>query len=546
MRSVLARARGLARRYAADRRLPPQVLSLLVDIVRLRLTAARSVLFVRMRPVVRSGVDGRSVRSSGRRLIAHAPTAEPLADLAHRHAGAVVGALSAASIDTFVVARDGDALVLGLDLADRTAALDALRARLGTGWYLDWRDGRRAGTVALSARSHSSVRRAREWRLYQAAAWGDLAVGPAQGAVITFWAPGTSDQLELVGTRGQARFDTRSPTTEEVIDGRRYPGRTAFPMTNLETITEPVDVVYTWVNGGDPAWQQSFRQTAARFGRSIDETALDPARYTSRDELRYSLRSVWAFCGWVNQIYVVTAGQRPDWLLDDPRVRIVDHSEILPADALPTFNSHAIEAALHRIPGLSEHFIYFNDDMLIGRPVRPETFFTSNGLARVFQSDARVVGFEDERTLAVDTAALRGRELLRQHFGKVVSHKPLHSPYPLRRSVIDEIDREFPEKMESTRHSRFRSPADLSVAASFAQHYALATQRAVLGDIASEYVHIESGRLRWHLDRIRLGRWFDTFCINETEHRGGHGEREAMIRAFFDEYFPVAAPWERA
>jgi hypothetical protein len=112
---------------------------------------------------------------------------------------------------------------------------------------------------------------------------------------------------------------------------------------------------------------------------------------------------------------------------------------------------------------------------------------------------------------------------------------------------MDEIEAEFPEAVKRTAHSRFRSPTDVSFAASFAQHYAVAVGKAVFGEIETDYVHVESGRLRWHLDRIRLGRGFDTFCINETEVRAGDAEaRERLIADFFDEYFPVAAPWESA
>ena len=291
---------------------------------------------------------------------------------------------------------------------------------------------------------------------------------------------------------------------------------------------------------------QSFRDTAATAGRSVDETALDPARYRSRGELKYSLRSVWANCGWVRTIWIVTAGQVPSWLRTDERVRIVNHSDILPADAVPTFNSHAIESALHHIDGLAEHFIYFNDDMAIGRPVRPELFFTPNGLARVFQSGARVEGAEDEQSLAFDTAARRGRELLAERFGRVVSGKPYHAPYPLRRSTLQQMEAEFSEVVRKTAHSRFRSPTDLSIAASFGGHYGLGVADSVIGQIEAEYVHVESGRLQWHLDRIRLSRRFDTFCVNETRSgTAGAVDREQRIATFYEQMFPIAAPWEQ-
>ena len=334
--------------------------------------------------------------------------------------------------------------------------------------------------------------------------------------------------------------------TVEVIEGREYPGRVAFPVgSSLDHDDASIDIVYTWVDGADPSWREGFERWSKLSGRDLAEGAFEEGRFRSRDELRYSLRSVWAFAGWARHIYIVTAGQRPAWLVDHPRVTVVDHTEILPADALPTFNSHAIESALHRITGLSEQFIYFNDDVLLGRPLRPEAFFTSNGLPFVFLSGARPSGFVDAASLDVDRAARRGRELLEQRFGKVAASKPYHTAFPLLRSVLEEIGAEFPDIVKQTTYSRFRAPTDLSIAASFAQHYALATQRGVLGTIRNEYVHVESDRLEWHLDRIRLGRYFDTICINETEKRARDAERrERKIRDFFDEYLPIAAPWE--
>ena len=112
---------------------------------------------------------------------------------------------------------------------------------------------------------------------------------------------------------------------------------------------------------------------------------------------------------------------------------------------------------------------------------------------------------------------------------------------------MEEIEVEFPDIVKRTSHSRFRSPTDLSIAASFAQHYAVVVGKAVFGEIDTDYVNVESGRLRWHLDRVRLGRDFDTFCINETEQVAGSiEERERMVRDFFEECFPVEAPWERS
>ncbi|NNE10940.1 MAG: hypothetical protein HKN41_01705, partial [Ilumatobacter sp.] len=518
MRSKLRRVAQLARRYRVDRRLPPPVRDLYRSVMVLRardlvdrtLAATRSVLgHRRFGPVAR--LESRRVATVG-------PPDGSNRQLALRTASDVERAFVAGGVDSFLVARDGDRLQLGVLLADRGDALLALRQGLpGDGWLLRWTSGDRTGLVELSGRIARPVLSARSWEVFRAYAWGQRAIGPRHAALVTFWELGTSSEYELVGTRSHERFHPASPDTVEHLDRHRFRGKAAFPIADaIERLPEPVDVVFTWVDGSDPAWLRSFSAIAAEHGRQLDEIALDPARYRSRDELRFALRSVWAHCGWVNHVWIVTAGQRPTWLAEHADVTVVDHAEILPADCLPTFNSHAIESALHHIPGLAEHFVYFNDDMFIGRPVQPELFFTPNGLARVFQGAARVHGFEGAETLAVDTAAIRGRELLARRFGRVVTHKPLHAPYPLRRSTLEEIDREFRSEVEQTARSRFRSSSDLSIAASFGQHYGLARGHSVLGEIRSEYVHVESARLPWHLDRIRLGDDVDTYCINET------------------------------
>src|SRR5690606_32516544 len=111
-------------------------------------------------------------------------------------------------------------------------------------------------------------------------------------------------------------------------------------------------------------------------------------RFQSRHELKYSLRSLEMFAPWVNRIYLVTDQQTPEWLDTGARgLTVVDHREIFDdVDKLPVFNSNAIISQLHRIEGLSEHYIYLNDDVFFGRPCRPELFFTSGGIAKLFPS----------------------------------------------------------------------------------------------------------------------------------------------------------------
>ena len=135
------------------------------------------------------------------------------------------------------------------------------------------------------------------------------------GVVLTFWQIGTSGQLELVGTRGHERFDPRSPATTESSmgtgsrGGRRSRSRpTSNDSTSRSTSCTPGSTAPTRTG----ATSSDGRRGAVS---RVDDEALDPARYRSRDELRYSLRSLWMYCGWVRHIYIVTAGQRPEWLV---------------------------------------------------------------------------------------------------------------------------------------------------------------------------------------------------------------------------------------
>ena len=139
------------------------------------------------------------------------------------------------------------------------------------------------------------------------------------------------------------------------------------------------------------------------------------------------------FASWARRIFIVTDQQVPAWLdSTDPRIQVVDHREIFSdPSVLPVFNSHAIESQLHHIPDLAEHYLYLNDDMLFGRPVRPELFFLGNGLGRFFLSPLTLdLDPPSPRDLPVMSAAKVNRAVLEQRFGATVSHKFLHAALP--------------------------------------------------------------------------------------------------------------------
>ena len=132
-----------------------------------------------------------------------------------------------------------------------------------------------------------------------------------------------------------------------------------------------------WVDGGDPEWKAEKNKYNPKQDGTEDSR---DSRYRDWDNLRYWFRGIEKFAPWVNKVYFVTCGHIPDWLnLDAPKLIHVKHNDYMPNEYLPTFNANPIELNLHRIKGLSEHFIYFNDDMFIIKPVNPDMYF-KNGI----------------------------------------------------------------------------------------------------------------------------------------------------------------------
>jgi hypothetical protein len=150
-------------------------------------------------------------------------------------------------------------------------------------------------------------------------------------------------------------------------------------------MSQKIDLVFTWVNGLDQDWNDQRNYYAELNEEKItyyDQNS--DIRYQQIDELNYAISGALKYIKWLGNIYIVTANQTPDFLdLTNPRIRIVDHTEIIPSEYLPTFSSGAIEANIWRISGLSEIFLYANDDFLFLRNVRKSYFLTKNNVLRL-------------------------------------------------------------------------------------------------------------------------------------------------------------------
>ncbi|MFD7813436.1 stealth family protein [Streptomyces sp. NPDC059785] len=500
----------------------------------------------------------------GERIALVRPTVSPLG-LREANLELVVSLLEEAGVDYFAIRGNSDfRSCLAVAEADRDRVRTALDSAARTGpVYLSACHGDAAtGRPALSG-SRRARHLAREAAVLRVGmVWSDpagsLVLGLDYGCDLEFWRP---EDGRLVAPRpNRVTEDVAVDEPRVTVPVSRLTGfaalhtrrtravRTIRPCAEAlpEDVRFPIDVVYTWVDGNDPAWQR--RRGAYGPGGYHTESA-NAARYISRDELRYSLRALEQHAPWVRHVYLVTDRQRPAWLADrHPRITVVDHSEIFddPA-ALPTFNSHAIESRLHHIKGLSEHFLYFNDDMFLGAPVTPQDFFLSNGMTRTFLSPSQVPRWD--LTLGdrpVDAAGKNNRRIILDHFGSAIVQKLRHAPYALRRSVLAEIEHEYADVHRATSLSRFRSATDISIPSSLYHYYAYFTGRAVPSTISFAYLDLARPEIQRRLGILLARRDRKAFCINDTLSDGHDTERQtAMLSGFLDSYYPVPSPFER-
>ncbi|NGO69978.1 stealth family protein [Streptomyces boncukensis] len=404
---------------------------------------------------------------------------------------------------------------------------------------------------------------------------GQVLTGLETGCDIEFWRPGRDlgtvpgadpSWLTVPGSRLPDVFapalvaPRRNPVSEVLPVAARQPTAVAsrrrsvptfapFAEPGIDEVCFPVDAVYTWVDGDDPAMAAKRRAHQALSDNAIAPRESGASRYTSHDELKYALRSLEMYAGFVRHVYLVTDSQIPAWL--DPEAEgltVVDHRDILPADALPVFNSHAIESRLHHIPGLSERYLYFNDDVFINRPVQAEHFFHGNGIARIPLSPLKLgVGPPHPLEPAPNSAGKNAREVIRRMHGRQITNKSLHTPHPQLLSVMREMESLEIEELERTSYSRFRSTADVAPASTLHHHWAIASGRAVPADYRFRYVQLDTPDMRRRLARLAAGEDVDFFCLNDVDTAPEAREAaQAAIRAFLERKYPFPSRFEAA
>ena len=129
-----------------------------------------------------------------------------------------------------------------------------------------------------------------------------------------------------------------------------------------------MDIVITYVNGLDPVWQRDYKQ--------FTNQPILEKRFRDWGTLRYLFRGIAENMSFIRKVHLVVShdSQVPEWV-NREEVNVVLHRDIIPAEYLPVFNSNPIEMHLHRIEGLDEEYLYFNDDLFPLQKCEPTDFF---------------------------------------------------------------------------------------------------------------------------------------------------------------------------
>lgn len=245
-----------------------------------------------------------------------------------------------------------------------------------------------------------------------------------------------------------------------------------------------IDIVVTWVDMNDPNW----RKELIKSGGSIDNSKnkFTEARFRDHGLLRYWFRGIEKFAPWVRKIHFVTCNQKPEWLnVNHPKLKLVNHSDYIPTEFLPTFSSRVIECHMHKIPGLADHFVYFNDDVFIIDELSPDRFFNGNlpndiaafrhntgiGLwSKSLKNSIKIINerFDKRTVLKRDynkwfhpSYGKRARlTRLLQPYNKFVTLMTPHNAQPYIKSTFDEVWDYAGDKLTESSKNRFRTAND--------------------------------------------------------------------------------------
>ena len=234
---------------------------------------------------------------------------------------------------------------------------------------------------------------------------------------------------------------------------------------------DKIDLVYTWVDGSDEKHFAKRLALIEKMHLNIPKN-FNNQQYVEHNELKYSLRSVEKFANWINNIYIITDAQIPKWLnVDNPRIKIIDHKDIMPKNALPNFNSNAIECCIKNIPDLSEKFIYSNDDCFFLSTTDPAMFFNEKKVKNYVNKHRYIIIYKKGKHIQniYTNYCKNSIQLLNRHFGNInkFNYKLMHCATAYLKNDALECYNLFKKEIDATINCNFRETQNINFAQLF-------------------------------------------------------------------------------
>lgn len=328
----------------------------------------------------------------------------------------------------------------------------------------------------------------------------------------------------------------------------------------------PIDFVITWVDPTDSNWLKDRQDYLNENNESAGEI-----RYRDWELLKYWFRMVERCAPWVNRIYFVTYGHYPNWLnTENEKLVIVKHDEFIDVPYLPTFNSNVIEIFFHRIEELSEHFVYFNDDMFLCKSVSEEDFFFDGKPVDSLSWNA--VSAKANNSM-VEHIVLNDMELLEKHFKKKAVQKQQfwkminfkngksaikslmlmswehftgienpHVAQPYLKSVLKEVWDEEQDKLLETACNRLRTSNDYSLW--IARYWNLMKNNYHLKSRKDELYYIIGDDNKWLADQLKAKK-YKLICLNDSDDLSDFDKAKADLISIFESLYPDVSSFER-
>ena len=328
-----------------------------------------------------------------------------------------------------------------------------------------------------------------------------------------------------------------------------------------------IDFVITWVDMNDPKWQADFSKYSGR--KENTKNGVSEARFRDNGFLRYWFRGVEKFAPWVRRIHFVTSGQKPEWLDEsNPKINLVNHKDYIPEEFLPTYNSVVIERYIHRIPGLADHFVYFNDDFYIINTITPARFFR-NGMPcdiaaflynpswsqwyKRIKNNLKIINrhFDKREVMRRDCdkwfhksygSKARWNYLLKP-YGKFITLRTPHNAQPYLKSTFEEVWAVAGKELTETSVNRFRALNDLTPEL-------FRTWQICRGNFEPYNTYSDTKMFPLMVRprqavRAIYNQSYSLICLNDNVHIRNYDRVMADIRAAFESILPEKSGFER-